>query len=157
MSKSQFFSTQDFDLAAALLTAGVDYSEESGTGDRILSASNPRSSGGKTGVYLQPVSRDGVDAEALQNAYEDREADKELDRAIESLPINDALKRELLQLAQLSAMAYIRAAFQNRRDLERDAGGAEPLIEIARGGRSAIVPANHRSSALNRKLLAEFG
>jgi len=112
---------------------------------------------GKRGVQLAQASRDGVSTEALRLAYDDGEADRELDRAIEALPLSEAQKAELLQLAQLSAMSYVAHAFKNREALEQAAGHTSPLIEISKGPRVALVPAHGRSDAINRKLLAKFG
>ena len=156
----KFFGTQDFDLAAALLTAGVPFTDDAGQPiETVFDEAHPMRAGvGKRGAQLSTESVDGVSTAALELAYKDAEADKELDRAIEALPLPDATKRELLELAQMSAMSYIAHAFQNRKSLEVEAGkNKSPLIEIAKGGQFALVPARHRSDDVNRKLLEKFG
>jgi hypothetical protein len=156
----QFFKSEDFDLAAALLTAGVPFADDAGQPiEEVYSEERPMRAGiGRRGVQLATSSEDGIETEALRNAYDDAGADKEIDRAIEALPITDAQKAELLHLAQLSAMSYIAHAFRNRKGLEEEAGkNKEPLIEIAKGSRIALVAANGRSDSVNRKLLEKFG
>jgi len=157
--QSEFFATQDFDLAAALLTAGVRLTNDAGQPiEQVFSESFPMGSSlGRRGVQLAKESTEGINTDALHNAYQDAEADRELDRAIEGLPISDNQKRELLQLAQLSAMSYMAHAFRNRKILEDAAGKTSPLIEVAKGGRFALVPAHGRSDEMNRKLMAKIG
>ena len=98
-----------------------------------------------------------METKVLAEAYADREADHELDRWIQELPLSDAQKEEGLALAQVSAMAYIRAAFANRETLDADTRKADPMVEISRGGKFAIVPKDGRSDSTNRKLLMKFG
>ena len=148
------FRTFNKQLAAALLALGVDYDERSQSGGVAHVKSEY---GEKDGVFLKPVSRDGIPTEKLKEVYEDDQPDVALDEAIKNSHATDAEKEIMLELAQIQGLVYIRAAFENFKAIEKFQ--SQGLIEIAKGPLSAIVHkgASNRTEEMNRELIRKFG
>lgn len=137
-------------LASALATMGVPL-KKSDPVSKVYDDKNPRSTGGQMIFHFEAATADGLRTADLIKAFEDANADAQLDALIESLP--QPHKSDLLKLLPLAIIAYARGILDNRERLLDLGKNAIGFVMVKKAQGFALINEN-ASEKLKRKLLS---
>lgn len=142
------FLVKNTKAATALMTLGVSLKNEVPV-TRIYDPQRPASTGGMATWNLQETNSDGVPTKDLHRAYEQREADVEMDKLVDSLP--EPYRYRVKTLLPMAYAAMIRTALENRERLVDFVKKQTPYVKVPRGNGFVLLPAN-ASEETKRKL-----